>query len=112
MTTEIRQIAFLPSEVCTAIHDYCRRRNEPLPAGTITGVDFGDGPEVVVTLNVRNDSTGVSIPVSLTGESVAAALILFCINRKIPLPAKAQKKVQRIGDTIGLTIRQESRARA
>lgn len=110
MTTEIRQIAFLPSEVCTAIHDYRRRRNEPLPAGTIVGVDFGEGADVVVTLNIKNDSTGASINLSLTGEAVAAALILFCINRKIPLPAKAQKKVQRIGDTIGLTIKQDSRA--
>ena len=111
MTTEIRQIAFLPSEVCTAIHDYRRRRNEPLPQGTIMGVDFGEGPEVIVTLNIKNDATGVSSNIALAGEAVAAALILFCINRKIPLPAKAQKKVQRIGDSIGLTIRQDSKAR-
>jgi len=111
MTTEIRQIAFQPSEVCTAIHDYRRRRNEPLPPGMIVGVDFGEGPDITVTLNIRNDTTGNSTNLTLGGESVAAALILFCINRKIPLPAKSQKKVQRIGNSIGLTIKQEVRPR-
>ncbi len=111
MTTEIRQIAFLPSEVCAAIHDYRRRRGEPLPAGTITGVDFGEGPEVTVTLNIQNDAKGVT-QVAVTAEATAAALILFCINRKIPLPAKAQKKLARIGNSIGLMIKQDTKAGA
>ena len=111
MTTEIRQIAFQPAEVCAALQDYRRRRNEPLPAGSIANVDFGTGPDIVVTLTIENDSTGARHEVAFTTEIVAAALILFCINRKIPLPATAQKKVQRIGDSIGLTMRQDSRPR-
>lgn len=111
MTTEIRQIAFQPAEVCAAIQDYRRRRNEPLPAGTIVNVDFGTGADVTVTLTIRNDSTGAQQDIAFGTDVVGASMILFCINRKIPLPATSQKKVQRIGDTIGLLIRQDSKSR-
>ena len=109
MTTEIRQIAFQQAEVCAALQDYRRRRNEPLPAGSISQVAFGDGPDVVVTLTIENDSTGAKHEVAFDTDIVGAALILFCINRKIPLPATAQKKVQRVGDSIGLVMRQDSK---
>lgn len=112
MTTEIRQITFHPAEVCAALQDYRRRRNEPLPAGSIAHVDFGTEPEIVVTLTIENDSTGAKHEIAFGTETIGAALILFCINRKIPLPATAQKKVQRVGDTIALTMRQESRPKA
>jgi hypothetical protein len=109
MTTEIRQIAFQPAEVCAALQDYRRRRNEPLPAGSIASVDFGSGPDIVVKLIIQNDSSGARHEVAFDTDVVGAALILFCINRKIPLPATAQKKVQRIGDSIGLVMRQDSK---
>ena len=34
--------------------------------------------------------------------TLAAALILYCRDRKIPLPASADKSLQRFGDQIGL----------
>ena len=111
MTTEIRQIAFQQAEVCAAIQDYRRRRNEPLPPGSIARVDFGSGPEIVATLTIENDSTGARHEIAFDTEVLAAALILFCINRKIPLPATAQKKVQRVGDSVALVMRQESKLR-
>jgi hypothetical protein len=110
MATEIRQIVFKQTEVCAAINDYRRRRNEPLPVGTIDGIAFSEGPDVTATLTIKNNA-GDNIAVTLSREAVAAALILFCINRKIPLPAKGQKKLQKIGDSVGLTIKQEVRVR-
>src|SRR5262245_37125063 len=102
MTTEIRQIVFQQTELCAAIHDYKKRRAEPLPPGSIIGVTCGDGPDPTATLTIRNDSTNGVIIVTFNAEEIAAALILFCINRRIPLPAKAGKKLVRYGDSFAL----------
>ena len=111
MTTEVRQIFFQQTEVCAAIQDYRRRRNEPLPTGSIMGITFGNQPDINATLKIQAQSDDSLISVILPSEALAAALILFCINRKIPLPAKAQKKLQRIDDSVGLLIKQELRGR-
>ena len=111
MTTEVRQIIFQQTEVCAAIQDYRRRRNEPLPAGSIMGISFGNQPDINATLKIQAQSDNSLISVILPTEVLAAALILFCINRKIPLPAKAQKKLLRVDDSVGLLIKQESKLR-
>lgn len=104
MPTELREIAFRESEFFNAVRDYRMRRGQPLPVGSVLGIDLSDDPNLSATIRIGDDE-GVSFEsIDLEAESIAAALILFCINRKIPLPAHADKSVMRAGDHVILKI--------
>jgi hypothetical protein len=100
----MRQIAFRDAEIFSAIKDYRSRRGEPLPVGSVVGIDVEDAPDVTATIRIAQDGGRAVIRVELSAESIAAALILFCIKRKIPLPAHADKSIRKSGDTIVLLI--------
>jgi hypothetical protein len=97
MPKEIRQISFTAGELVLAITDYHRRRNLPLPAGHVIRVQIVSDPDIRAALFVQNDLAGI-VELGIGSEMLAAALILFCINRRIPLPAESDKRLQRLGD--------------
>ena len=105
MPTEMREIAFRETEFFTAVRDYRLRRGEPLPMGSVLGIDF-DEDEVDVRARIRigKDDGRDVMSVELPTESIAAALIFFCINHKIPLPAHAAKSVKKFGGGIVLVV--------
>jgi hypothetical protein len=97
MPKEVRQITFNGAEIANAITDYHRRRNLPMPSGNIVRVRVTADPEISATLRIQDDANRMNT-VEVSAATLAAALILFCINRGIPLPAEAEKRLQRIGD--------------
>jgi hypothetical protein len=97
MPKEMRQILFSAGEVVSAVTDYHRRRNLPLPLGTVLRCVILDDPEVRGVLVIQSDDRQL-IDLAITAEMLAASLILYCINRKIPLPAEAEKKLQKVGE--------------
>jgi hypothetical protein len=116
MPSEMRHILFRPAEVAIAVREYHRRMKAPWPSGTVVrcGVECeGEGGTVRFRLVIRPDTTGGGTykPVSQTHQEVtvegpvlAAALILFCHDRRIPLPASADKALQRYGEQVGLVV--------
>ena len=42
--------------------------------------------------------------VVIEGPALAAALILHCRDRRIPLPTNAKKSLRRVGDQVGLVV--------
>ncbi len=104
MPKEVRQISFGSGEIATALTEYHRRRNLPLPSGNILRVLIEAAPAVRATLFVQNDKAGLS-EIAVGSEVLAASLILYCINRRIPLPAESEKRLQRLGDeTVALFV--------
>jgi hypothetical protein len=105
MPTEIRHIIFKREELLTALTEYRARLGLPLaPAPTVT-LDIVSGPELLITLELRSNDGKKPQQVTFEAEEIGAALIMFCINMKIPLPAtSATKKVQMFGDSLGLVI--------
>jgi len=111
MPTELRHVLFRPSEVIAAIIQYQRHMGYPLPPGTILshGLEPGEvGGAVRYGMVVAPDRPRPDEPprrkVEVEGPALAAALILYCRERRIPLPAKADKSVQRFGDQLGLVV--------
>ncbi len=113
MPSELRQILFRTPEVAQAVTEYHRRMRTPLPAGTIIRCAAeSDGPDSPprVRLVIALDDPEASNPggshreVMIDGPALAAALILHCRDRRIPLPATAQKSLQRFGDRLGLVV--------
>jgi len=97
MPRELRQIMFRAPEIMTAITEYHRRRAMALPLGTAIGCKVTDDPALSVTLSIEADGGALS-KITVDPEVLAASLILYCINRKIPLPAEADKRLQKVGD--------------
>jgi hypothetical protein len=105
MPTELRHIVFTPNEVLRSITQYRHRRREPLPSGTITNLKIEEKPDVHVVLFITGDGSKTADEHVFQGAELAAALVMFCIERKIPLPAARAKKTLRVFDKqLGLEV--------
>lgn len=117
MPTEMRHLLFRPPEVLVAVKEYHRRVGTPLPAGSVArcgpeavGADAAVRFRIVLTPDPSTDPTLPSLPIPLRRELVieppvlAAALILHCRDRRIPLPASAGKSLQRFGEQVCLVV--------
>jgi hypothetical protein len=93
----MRQIMFRSPEIMTAVTEYHRRRAIALPHGTAVACRVVDEPTLSAILTIQSDK-GPTTEVTANAEVLAASLILYCINRKIPLPAEADKRLQKVGD--------------
>lgn len=113
MPSEIRHVLFRPAEVIDAIRLYHQRLGSPLPTGTVSrcGPETdGAGGNVRFRIAVQPDgsrdaaSTAVQelVEVVVEGSNLAAALILYCRERQVPLPAGAHKSLQCFGEQVGL----------
>lgn len=111
MPTELRHVLFRPSEVVAAIVQYQRHMGYPLPPGTILshGLEPGEpGSAVGFSVVIRPDAPDPGEPpqrkVTVEGPALAVALILYCREQRVPLPAKADKSLQRFGNQVGLVV--------
>ncbi|HEV7367701.1 hypothetical protein [Arenibaculum sp.] len=87
---ELRCIVFSERELVSAIIDRKRKRGEPLPPGTVQAVRFSVEDTVTTVLEVVNDH-GRTEEFTLPESEVAAALISYCMGRRVPLPAESEK---------------------
>ena len=124
MPTELRHLLFQPAEVLDALREYYRRLDSPLPADGVAwcgpeGAESQDGAvgfRVVFTPPAAKARVPGRLVENTQREMVvdshvlAAALILYCRDRRIPLPAIATKSLQRFGSQVCLiaTIRAKS----
>ena len=105
MPGEVRHIIFSELEVLSAISEYRRRRNKPLPSSENVEVTIRGKPRIVGTLAIVPKGKQMPLEFVFEGEELAAALIMFCIGRSIPLPATGvSKSIQLAGDNISLRI--------
>jgi hypothetical protein len=104
MPSEIRQLLFRSREIILAITEYFQRRGLALPSGTAARVVIADAQPTYAVLDIATDE-GETIGVEISAEALAASLILYCINRKIPLPAEADKRLRRVHeDSVALVV--------
>lgn len=105
---ELRCLVFTDQEVVNAVVDRRRRMREKLPQGTIGKVIFQTGEDgehtpIRTTIQVTNDD-GTDESMHLDETEVAAALVAFCMNRRIPLPVESDKTLYVIKDSLTLMI--------
>lgn len=118
MPTEIRHILFSPAEMVVAVSDFSRRTGKPLPPGSVVGCRINsaveDGVELVrFSLSIASAAAAGNVceqrEVTSGGSNLAAALILFCRDRRIPLPSDADKSLRRFGDQVALVVTRNPR---
>jgi hypothetical protein len=104
MPSEVRRLQFRSREIIVAITEYFHRRGMSLPGGTVARVVITEAETVHAVLDIATD-LGDTVGVDINAEMLAASLILYCINRKIPLPADADKRLQRVqDDSVALVV--------
>ena len=92
---EFRCLVFADQEVITAYVERLRRLREPLPAGTIRGIEYHaiDKKHVDSIITIVSDAGDIH-RVEIRMVEMAASLVDYCLNRKIPIPAASQKWIE------------------
>ena len=104
MPAEVRYVIFHLSEVLVAINEYWVRRKIALPVGDVTPSLKPDSLACVVLTVAGDEVPEHAKELIIEGNELAAALILFCRSRKIPLPATADKSLTVVGEHLGLVL--------
>jgi hypothetical protein len=90
---EVRYIVFAPDEVRSAIIAFAQKRGHTPALDRIAAVELigpSDDPTAILRLRVASEKNEVKI----SGEDLVAALLLYCVNCRIPIHQKAAKKVE------------------
>ena len=101
---ELRCFVFNEQEVITAVIERRRRAREQLPIGTVKGITYDAGESQAVFANKYEvvariaivDDYGKSTELTAKTAELAAALIEYCLNRKIKMPRSSNKWVELI----------------
>ena len=113
MPTEVRQIIFTSEELYDAVRVFRLRRRAPLPAAPLDRLALVADPEIRALVVFVADSSGQRPPpVEVGSDELATALILYCIDNKIPIPVAATKHIQMFGGSIGLVIHKNAQSTA
>jgi hypothetical protein len=107
MPTETRRIIFKEVELLQAILDYNKIAREKLPVGNIMSCKILCDDSIEVRLEIYEIRSDKRCEVTLDAATIGAALLRFCIDNKIPLPRKARKRLQVLGDSIALDLSME-----
>ena len=109
MPSEVRHLMFRTPELVLAMQGYFRQLGRPLSSGLVAGcVVAGDGVSAPVTFHLRlHEDAGTSraSEVVVDSATLTAALILHCRATRVPLPARAQKSLQRMGEHVCLVAK-------
>lgn len=105
MAIETRQIVFSRGELLQALLLYWEHRQE-LPNGGVETLTVSSGDVIQVTAVFS--TIGASKRTMVANEKdVGAALLLICLQQKVPIPRKGKRTLTRVGNRIGLTIQVE-----
>lgn len=105
MPTETRRIEFSTAELVEAITSFAKTTRFPLPPGKVVGCQIDRHGAVAVTLTIQHVAEGAKRTARFDNNAVAAALIRYCIDKKIPIPKSAEKSVESDGKSMILTLR-------
>jgi hypothetical protein len=100
---EIRCIVFEDGELIKALLAHGQRTGKSLPSGQISSFEIERSPDVVARMTITSDQGQKSV-VPTQGAELAAAMIAFCIDRKVPVPAHAAKSITILDDNVALKI--------
>ncbi len=100
---EFRCIVFSDQEAISAVIERRQKQREQLPVGTIAGLTYNIQGAPGFTLQTIDDY-GKKTPVEIAIPEMAAALVNYCLGRRIPMPAGAKKAIEIMGTDITLVM--------
>jgi hypothetical protein len=104
MPTELRQLIFSRDELAEAIANYNGAATNGVPAGRIMFCKVTQNSGIFVTVKIVPEGETEVHTVHLDKNTVGAALMKYCLDKNIPMPKKASKTLQAIGDNIAMSL--------
>ncbi|MCR9071512.1 MAG: hypothetical protein NXI18_07330 [Alphaproteobacteria bacterium] len=107
MPAEFRFILFTPQEAAEAIVKFCQKSGRKLPVATVIGAEpvggvAGKEPPRGL-LRLLPDS-GKEVQLKFEPQEIVGALLLFALDRKIPMPRDSEKVLESISNRFALRI--------
>ena len=103
MPIEVRHLIFDEAEVSAALLAYDRRTRPQSRSMTLADLRLDDFPTMKCYLTLRTPDGGLDV-VEFSATQLAAALILYCRQERIPLPARASKSVRILDRSVHLSL--------
>lgn len=100
---ELRAISFTERELTQALIEFSGRLKRKLPVGTVMDARVASEAPIKIVLPIQDDY-GELKETPYSEMEVAAALVHFCMGRKVRLPARGEKIIQIIGGQPTLVI--------
>ncbi|MBB4265921.1 hypothetical protein [Roseospira visakhapatnamensis] len=103
MPIEMRRVVLSPSEFDHALRAFMAANEQMFKGARLLDTSFHrtDPLEVSVAVQTR---VGQQNTLSLGGPHLAAVLIKYCIDRRIPLPRQSSKSVRKVSAGIALDM--------
>jgi len=100
MPTETRVITFTNAEIKEAIAHYCVKTGRLASYGGVTSLSFSNDGELAATFQPTPNSPAVTFK----ENEIAAAVLLHCKNRGIPIARRSIKTLQVAKDSVMITL--------
>jgi hypothetical protein len=90
---EVRYIVFSADEMRNAVIGFIQKQGHVAATSDVAAVELV-GPYEVPSAIVKLQPALAKKPINLGAQYLVAALLLYCMDRRIPLPKQAEKKVE------------------
>lgn len=101
---ENRQILFSKMALLEAVLMQLKKLQQKIPVGKIEDIDVRDEEKITVTLRLRDLHTNKLHDLPVAPEALAAGLIAFCLDHRIPVPRRAAKSLRMIDGQVALIL--------
>ncbi len=105
MPVEVKKIYFSQSELKKALSIFSTRRNKYLDYSDIKVLEIIETPNIIINIEVEDYLDFEDNRITYCRAEIAAALMSFSMDCKIPLPKLATKELHMDGDQIFLVIK-------
>lgn len=104
MPTEYRRVVFSNQELIQALVAYQSEDDQPVPAGDIVSVAILESPASTVRITLLDTARNATFTADFAASHIAAALIRYCIEHRVPIPRNSRKSLRMLADNIALDI--------
>ncbi|MDX1401305.1 MAG: hypothetical protein R3245_05230 [Kiloniellales bacterium] len=104
MSAEFRHIFFNDGELVAILASHRKKSFGRLPSGAILDLKVDLDPELTLSGRMVPDDGADEETISLRGRDLESAIISYCINQRIPLPAKGVKRIEILNNRLALII--------
>ena len=107
MPSEMRKLVFTSDELREALINYALRTQRRLPAARIEHVAVAKAGGVTATFVYAPSDDHSPDPIEFDETNVAAAIILYCRTREIPLPRGGRKILTPFEDSVAMLVQSD-----
>lgn len=101
---DIRRLVFPTEAVLEAVLEFDRARAGNIWRATVLEAELVADPDPMLIITIRPTGSEPHAHHSIDSSTIAAAIIRYCSNARIPLPRQGKKTLDATSDGIALTI--------